>query len=202
MVRASATESPPGGRAAGCGACVQWRAYVGPLTAMSSSTSIAVTVLGGQATELNAAMFVGPQRREDETGTGLVVDGTGVVTSVLPDPGIAFRWGEFREGDEILTISGNPYKQGEPLAANLVDGKDAYLVRLRRRESDSTFERVNAMLGSLFSAGPKWDSEEQATRAWAAAGDHHRGISRGPTTEAQDEPSTQRADVTLTTIRC
>ena len=153
--------------------------------------SVQATVLSSDTVEHNAAMFCGPRRIDDPTGTGLVVDGSAaIITAVLPDPGIAYRWGEFRVGDEILSISGIPYKRGESLSSHLIQGKDAYLVRVRRRGPEkSVFARASAMLfGERV-----WETEEQVAKAWEAAGDHHRGIVRGAGVPDAEIPDARNA---------
>ena len=112
-----------------------------------------------------------PSTAKEVTRTGLVVSPAGIVEQILPDS-VAARWGEWRTGDEILTISGVPFRTGAPLMEQLTDGKDAYLARVRRVEKDHS--GLRRALCSLMPASREWQSEEAIAKAWADAGDFQR----------------------------
>ena len=145
----------------------------------ASPPAMRLEVRGGNVVERNVPLLRGPATETDPTGTGLVVDAhAGVVTEVLPD-GVAERWDEIFKGDEIVSISSQPFKHGTPLLEQLVAGKPTYLIKVRRvvKSKESFASRLKTFF--VDTAHREWTSEEQVAAAWADAGDWQRaGASR------------------------
>ena len=112
---------------------------------------------------LQCALMRGPSRPEDPDGCGLSITADGMVDGIKTG-GMAYRWAEFRVGDQICTISGQAYRNGTPLSEYLVEGKHAYLCTTRRA--------INSWMRHSTS---RFASEEEAERAFQTSGDFLQG---------------------------
>ena len=125
---------------------------------------------------VNSALMRGPSRPpNDPDGCGLVLNEEGVVVSLVPG-GMAYRWEEFRVGDELLTISGQPYVKASSISDYLVLGKDAYLCEVRRDIRQPTFPTRALSGNSLAMPSYRFNTEAEAAEALAVAGDFQKGL--------------------------
>ena len=125
---------------------------------------------------VNSALMRGPSRPpNDPDGCGLVLNEEGVVVSLVPG-GMAYRWEEFRVGDELLAISGQPFVKASSISDYLVPGKDAYLCEVRRDIRQPTFPSLALSGNSLAMPRYRFNTEAEATEALAVAGDFQKGL--------------------------
>ena len=135
--------------------------------------------------QVPVGLFCGPfPSPRDPDGTGLVVDERGVVQKIVSG-GLASRWGEFKLGDQILSISNGVacgreasrrWVEGACLADYLETGKDAYLCIVKReKRASARTPLVETLMRRKHDAKPRFTTEREAAEALAHAGTYLRG---------------------------
>ena len=162
------------------------------MPAGASSSNSANEQMGTPAARMSMVklgLMRGPPKGVDPDGCGLQLTWEGVVAAVMPG-GIADRWGEFRVGDQIVSISDQQYQAGTPLASYFRSGQDAYLCEVLRKvpEHSNVWMSLASNAAAQKRSGeagkkkrktkapkPRFEHEEAAIQALAFAGDFHKG---------------------------
>jgi len=114
----------------------------------------------------------------DPEGCGVQLTPAGVVRT-LDKAGIAARWGEFKKGDKLKSVSGKPFTEGSQLADYLEDGKFAYLCTVERpikvSQGKALSHRALRLIGQTGSAASRFQTEEAVAEALSNAGDFLKG---------------------------
>lgn len=127
-------------------------------------------------------LFCSHPTPKDPDGCGLEIDERGVVTKLIQG-GLASRWGEFKVGDQIETISNGTacgrqahsnFVEGTCLADYLQPGKNAYLCIVRRAQCSPNRTPVTLMRRNQASK-PRFTTEREVAEALAHAGDYLAG---------------------------
>lgn len=149
--------------------------------------SVSVLDAGSDLIEqVPVGLFLGPYPSpRDPDGSGLIVDERGIVQKILSG-GIAARWGEFKLGDQIVSISNGvacgreahrPWGENSCLADYLEPGKDAYLCMVKREKRTPTRAPLMETLKRISShaAKPRFNTEREVAEALSKAGTYLSG---------------------------